>query len=485
MVLFRPQAPNLPAVPLSINDPTRDTKGKKRAAPEPDTSSPLPSDNDNDSPKAPPPKKARITRNTTKAAASKSQKKGMSRKNKSSVPSTTAKSRAAKNRATSGPSAPIRDNDVEMLDGDLQSDPENPDERMDIQEKQHVEDEDNESDDDIADANREPRNNDPVGAGSSGTADPAPPPPPSAAVPNPPSAFGEDHPSAMAMFSSDFRSLGAHMLAQSTKLKGYLAAIKPTSDPTVRFAALQELNELLVMSNEDTLSGYFQVDAFVKELIGILGGKSLAGDEDEDDGGDDEGEDDEDAALAAALAMSTGGVLAGDENPEAQVLASRCLYNLMEALPGSAHTIVYHGAVPALCSKLLEIQFIDLAEQNISVGLFPNPDAFITSNNPVSRPLTKSQRSVQAPWLVREGYQHCLTSLISSTHLFSAPPSMQLQIVVGMLLPMFSRPFERHFRPYEMSSRILINVLLNQHPFVSFERSKAIIAHSQIYLTNY
>ncbi len=69
---------------------------------------------------------------------------------------------------------------------------------------------------------------------------------------------------ALSMFGADFRSLGAHMMAHSSKLKGYLDAIKPSSDALVRYSALQELNELLVMSNEDTLSGYFQVDAFTK-----------------------------------------------------------------------------------------------------------------------------------------------------------------------------------------------------------------------------
>jgi hypothetical protein len=55
---------------------------------------------------------------------------------------------------------------------------------------------------------------------------------------------------------------------------------------------------------------------------------------------------------------------------EGQLLACRCLANLMEALPGSAHTVVHHGGVPVLCSKLLEIQYIDLAEQSISVRSF-------------------------------------------------------------------------------------------------------------------
>ena len=47
------------------------------------------------------------------------------------------------------------------------------------------------------------------------------------------------------------------MMAHSSKLKGYLEAIKPSSDALVRYSALQELNELLVASNKDTLSGYY------------------------------------------------------------------------------------------------------------------------------------------------------------------------------------------------------------------------------------
>ncbi|KAI9612781.1 hypothetical protein H4Q26_007942 [Puccinia striiformis f. sp. tritici PST-130] len=50
---------------------------------------------------------------------------------------------------------------------------------------------------------------------------------------------------------------------------------------------------------------------------------------------------------------------------ELVLLASRCLANLMEA-PGSAHTVVHHGAVPVLCANLLEINFSDLAEQSLS-----------------------------------------------------------------------------------------------------------------------
>ncbi|KAJ3722506.1 hypothetical protein C8R42DRAFT_720874 [Lentinula raphanica] len=89
----------------------------------------------------------------------------------------------------------------------------------------------------------------------------------------------------------------------------------------------------------------------LKHLCGnsfkIFGGRGADRDENDDDG-DEEEERDEEAALAPALGISTGGTYAGDENLEAQVLACRRLANLMEALPGVAHTVVYHGAIPVL-----------------------------------------------------------------------------------------------------------------------------------------
>lgn len=182
----------------------------------------------------------------------------------------------------------------------------------------------------------------------------------------------DDAAAAMAIFGGDFRQFGTYMLSLSSRLRGMLNNIKSTADPTTRLVTLQELSELLSISTEDTLAG-FQVEDFVRELVKILGGRGLPEDEDED-GGDDEdtGEQDEDAALAAALAMSTGNTFAGDDNLEAQVLACRCLANLMEALPGVAHTVVYHGAIPVLCSKLIEISYIDLAEQTLSVCISVN-----------------------------------------------------------------------------------------------------------------
>jgi len=188
-----------------------------------------------------------------------------------------------------------------------------------------------------------------------------------ARLPGVPRGFGGlDESAAMAIFG-DYRQFGSYMVSLSSRLKTMLNNIKSTASPTTRLVTLQELSELLSISTEDTLAGSFQVEQFVRELVKILGGRGVDEDDD-DDGGDDGEEHDEDAALAAALALSGGSTFQGDENLEAQMLACRCLANLMEALPGVAHSVVYHGAIPVLCSKLIEISYIDLAEQTLSVS---------------------------------------------------------------------------------------------------------------------
>lgn len=197
----------------------------------------------------------------------------------------------------------------------------------------------------------------------------------------------------------DFRQIGSFMMGLSTRLKTMLNNIKRTADPTTRLVTLQELSELLSISTEDTLAGSFQVESFVRELVRILGG---TGNDPEDGEDDEDQEQDEDAALAAALAMSAGGgAYQGDENLEAQVLACRCLANLMEALPGVAHTVVYHGAIPVLCSKLIEISYIDLAEQTLSVSdilYFSNEKRFICR---FRRHWRRSLKSSLAPLFAR------------------------------------------------------------------------------------
>ncbi|KAK3673995.1 Ubiquitin fusion degradation protein 4 [Recurvomyces mirabilis] len=137
---------------------------------------------------------------------------------------------------------------------------------------------------------------------------------------------------AHAGLSSSLRALSGIMSGQSGRLRNILEQLKTKEDPSVQMIALQELSELLLVSNEDNLAGHFQPDLYVKELVVLMQPNEFT----------------------------------GEENPEIMLLACRCIANMMEALPAATASVVYGGAVPILCQKLLEIHFIDLAEQALS-----------------------------------------------------------------------------------------------------------------------
>ncbi|KAG1213610.1 Ubiquitin fusion degradation protein 4 [Rhizopus azygosporus] len=136
------------------------------------------------------------------------------------------------------------------------------------------------------------------------------------------------------------------MPSDSNRFRSILSSLKNQEEPTMQLIALQELAEILSVSNEDNLIGYFSCDSFVKELIRIMSGPEIMADMDDD--------------MMLALAMSEG-LSAG--NPEIMLLACRCISNLLDALPTAATSIVFHGGIKVLCQKLKSIQYIDLAEQ--------------------------------------------------------------------------------------------------------------------------
>ncbi|KAG9312850.1 hypothetical protein JVU11DRAFT_6281 [Chiua virens] len=326
---------------LTINEPTKDRKGKKRAAPDPDSE-------EEESPALSSSKRTRTTAYSLRSRAGPSTSISAPMPKKSRPSSTKGKVAAKAKTAAAASTSRIHDEDVDMVDTEmLKCEEPSQEDRKDS----YVDD-----DDDVDDRDNEPL---PVeGDVDNGGDDDERSP-----TEGPRGFGGLDETAAMAIFG-DYRHLGSYMVSLSSRLKTMLNNIKTTASPTTRLVTLQELSELLSISTEDTLAGSFQVEEFVRELVKILGGRGVNEDED-DDGGDDE-DHDPDAALAAALAISTGGSYQGDDNLEAQMLACRCLANLMEALPGVAHTVVYHGAIPVLCSKLIEISYIDLAEQTLS-----------------------------------------------------------------------------------------------------------------------
>ncbi|KAI9809580.1 MAG: hypothetical protein M1825_000012 [Sarcosagium campestre] len=131
--------------------------------------------------------------------------------------------------------------------------------------------------------------------------------------------------------SSTLRALSGMVSGVSSRLRELLHDLKQREDPSIQLIALGELSQLLLVSNEDNLSGHFAPDQFVKELVRLMQPNDF-----------------------------------GEDNQEMMLIACRCIYNMMEALPAATANVVYGGAVPVLCQKLLEIQYIDLAEQAIS-----------------------------------------------------------------------------------------------------------------------
>ncbi len=302
--------------------------------------------------------------------------------------------------ATSGPSR-VEDEDVDMMDIEYKHEGSDHDDQIDL-----AHDDRDAGEDEDGNENTGGR---PAGDGT-GEED-------GGGIPNdigglPRGFAGLDESAAMAIFA-DYRQLGSYMSGLSSRLKTMLNNIKTSADPTTRVVTLQELSELLSIRN--------------------------AADDDDGDDDNDSHEHDEDAQLAAVLALSGGGgQYQGDENLEAQVLAARCLANLMEALPGVAHTVVYHGAIPVLCSKLIEISYIDLAEQTLSVRPLLPPTRVLFSH--VSFRLWKrfpknsqAQLSVRMVWL-----PYSITST-SSRSPYSAPLCRRHQIVAAMFRRNISR----------------------------------------------
>jgi len=106
--------------------------------------------------------------------------------------------------------------------------------------------------------------------------------------------------------------------------KQLLAGLK-SDDENKQMESLAELCHLLSIATEETIAG-FPYDSFAPALINLLN---------------------------------------MDYNPEMMILAGRALSNMIEALPSSVSSVINHGAVPMLCSKLLSIEYIDLAEQSL------------------------------------------------------------------------------------------------------------------------
>uniref|UniRef100_A0A060T386 HECT-type E3 ubiquitin transferase n=1 Tax=Blastobotrys adeninivorans TaxID=409370 RepID=A0A060T386_BLAAD len=128
-----------------------------------------------------------------------------------------------------------------------------------------------------------------------------------------------------------FGQLSGMLSAVSSRIRPIVETLKHRDDPSEVMMGLDELADLLLVSTEDDFMGYFPVDTLAESLVSIMSDPMYTG------------------------------------NPEIMLLACRNVSNLMEAVSSSVTNLVHAGVVPVLCQKLLEIEYIDLAEQALSV----------------------------------------------------------------------------------------------------------------------
>eukprot|EP00736_Rhodelphis_marinus_P005766 Rmarinus@m.19562 len=117
---------------------------------------------------------------------------------------------------------------------------------------------------------------------------------------------------------------GAHAFGGVSRFKEVLENIK-SDDPIKQTEGLTTLCDMLSMANESEL-GDFSTENFVPALVTLLN---------------------------------------REDSPDIMLLACRALSHLVEAAPGTARAVVHFGAVPSFVSKLLTIEYIDLAEQSL------------------------------------------------------------------------------------------------------------------------
>ena len=119
----------------------------------------------------------------------------------------------------------------------------------------------------------------------------------------------------------------------ASQFREILGRLRQKDKPHVQRTALYQLSNMLLISTEDNLSGQFSPDQFITELITLMQPNEF-----------------------------------DPQSSETEVVACRCLANLMEALPQSTANVVYGGAVPVLCGKLVGITALDMPEQVLSVS---------------------------------------------------------------------------------------------------------------------
>lgn len=159
-----------------------------------------------------------------------------------------------------------------------------------------------------------------------------------------------------------FDALSGMITGFSGRVRPILAAIRQREDPSEVMMGLQELADNLLISTEDLLIGYFPIDQFAEALVDIMREPMF------------------------------------EDAPEIMLLACRNISNLIEVIPSSVGNVVHAGAVPLLCQKLLEIQYIDLAEQALSVSANDEENKRLRLTRGFCRLLKRFRKIIRSLW---------------------------------------------------------------------------------------
>lgn len=133
-------------------------------------------------------------------------------------------------------------------------------------------------------------------------------------------------------FQDPFGSMSQIINDMSNRISPCLDAISQREDLTMVMVGLQEIAEIILMTNEESLVESLPTPKFLDILANLMVDPLF------------------------------------EDNVEILLMACRCLCNLLDANPSSLDKHSYTRIVQVLCQKLFEIQYIDIAEQALTVS---------------------------------------------------------------------------------------------------------------------
>lgn len=196
------------------------------------------------------------------------------------------------------------------------------------------------------------------------------------------------------------------------RLNPALTAMSDLEDPSGVIIGLQELSECLLMTNEEVLDDFLPTEKVLDAIVSIMTSPLY------------------------------------EDNVEICLMACRCLSNLLDAYPSSLNRNSYAKVTKALCEKLFEIQYIDIAELALNS-------------------LKKISRLQTNAILENSGLTACLSYL----DFFSLPTQRIATITVANTLKTIPR---KYFDSVKEAVPLLEGLLNNHDPEIMTNTSKCI-----------